>query len=281
MKARLLSIPLALGLASCDAASEGSGPEFRIAFDVRAHGDSFRCGGSYDDIGIAKTTVEPLDIRLYVHDVRLVTASGAEVPLELSADQTWQRDGVALLDFADDTGRCATGSPETNMELVGTADVDEDVVGVSFTLGLPTEANHIDAVRSPAPFNAPGMWWSWTGGFKYARIDVATPTHPAWFLHLGATSCEGSPAEGIDCAWSNVPRIQLSGMDLQTDTVILDIASLYGDSDLDAPIDYESDFINGCMAFSGDPECAPIFERLGVEFEGPNTFEQQAFTVEP
>ncbi|MCR9165389.1 MAG: MbnP family copper-binding protein [Nannocystaceae bacterium] len=274
----ILGLALLLaGLPSCDSVEEP--PSHRIAFDIQLGGESFRCGGRYDGVGVSGTTVEPLDARFYVHDVTLRTASGAEVPLELEQDQAWQRGSVALLDFADDTGRCETGSPQTRMEVVGTADTDEEIVGVAFTLGLPAEDNHIDAVRSPAPFNAPGMWWSWTGGFKYARIDVATDANPTWFLHLGATSCEGSPAQGFGCAWENLPRIELGAMNPDTQAVVLDLGRLYEASDLDASIDYETDFINGCMAFSGDPECAPIFERLGVEFEGDGAFEQRAFVA--
>ncbi len=261
----------------CDEAEEPT--THRVAFDIQLDGRPFRCGETFEGVGLSASTVEPLDARFYIHDVALKTAAGEEVPLELEQDQAWQRGAVALLDFADDTGRCQTGSPQTRTEVVGTADTDEEIVGVAFTLGLPADENHIDAVRSPAPFNAPGMWWSWTGGFKYARIDVATDTNPVWFLHLGATSCEGSPAQGISCAWDNLPRIELDAMDLDTDAVVLDIGALYEASDLAAPIDFETDFINGCMAFSGDPECRPIFERLGVEFEGGGAFEQRAFVA--
>ena len=276
-KIRLCLVAALATVSACDGGAED--PTFRIAFDVQVDGQPFRCGGAYDGLGTSSTTVEPTDIRLYVHDVALRTASGDLVPLELEQDQRWQRDSVALLDFADDSGRCATGSPETRMEVVGTAPVDDDVVGVSFTLGLPADANHIDAVRSPAPYNAPGMWWSWTGGFKYARIDVTTPVNPNWYIHLGATSCEGSPASGFSCAWANLPRIELNAMDPDTQSVVLDVGVLYEGSDLEAPVDYVTDFVNGCMAFSGDPECAPIFERLGVEFEGAAVSEQRAFSA--
>ncbi len=279
MKKRLL--PLLVGVlavvSACDEDTEAR--TFRVAFDVQLDGKPFRCGSSYDGVGRSATTVEPLDVRFYLHDLILVTASGEEVPLTLEQDQQWQRGSVALLDFADDSGRCETGSPQTNMEVVGTADVDDPVVGVAFTLGLPAEENHVDAVRSPAPYNAPGMWWSWAGGFKYARIDVATDVNPTWFIHLGATSCEGSPAQGFGCAWENIPRIELASMDPDSQSVVLDLGALYQDSDLEAEIDYETDFITGCMAFSGDPECGPIFERLGVEFEGPAKFEQRVFSA--
>ncbi len=268
---------LAVVVPSCDDTADDQ--TYRIAFDVVFDGAPFRCGGVYEGVGTTQTTVEPLDVRMYIHDVALLTSSGEQIPLQLNQDEQWQRDEVVLLDFADDTGRCQTGSPQTNMEIVGTAAARHDVVGVAFTLGLPAEDNHIDAVRSPAPYNAPGMWWSWTGGFKYARIDVATPVNPQWYIHLGATSCDGNPAGGFSCAWDNIPRIELDTMDPMTQSVVLDLASLYEGSDLEAPIDYQSDFVNGCMAFSGDPECAPIFERLGVEFEGPAQYDQSVFSA--
>jgi hypothetical protein len=80
--------------------------------------------------------MRPLDFRMYVHDVRLIDASGNAVAVQLDNDGVWQRDGLALLDFEDGTGACETGSPATRFEVVGKAPRGT-YHGVSFVLGVP------------------------------------------------------------------------------------------------------------------------------------------------
>ncbi len=72
---------------------------------------------------------------------------------------------------------------------------------------------------------------------------------------------------GFSCAYNNVPEIELTGFDPRAGAVTFDIASLYEESNLDTQIDHKTDFVAGCMAFEGDPECPAVFERLGMKFE--------------
>jgi len=270
----VLSLALLGAMCSCSASDEGQATE-TVAFSLRYDGAEVGCADSMQGVGTSDSDIELRDARFFIHDIKVVTEDGASHELKLDSTE-WQRDGVALIDFADDTGLCETGSPETNRTITGTHDAEGDVVEIEFTLGLPKELNHLDAARSPAPLNASGMAWSWTGGYKYARIDARSEANENWYIHLGATGCEGSPAEGIECLFENRARIQVDGLS-ETPTIVLDLEKLYEGSDLDAPIDYQTDFVNGCMAFSGDPECAPIFEALGMTFEDENTTAQSAF----
>ena len=94
-------------------------------------------------------------------------------------------------------GTCTTGSPQTNLALRGTVPAADDYTGVKFVLGLPEELNHLDGARAPAPFNVPGMWWAWKGGYKFIRLDLDRVDMPAdqesvYFHHLGATTCDGA-----------------------------------------------------------------------------------------
>ena len=41
----------------------------------------------------SSTSLELSDFRLYVHDVRLVTEGGDEVPVTLEQDGVWQHEG--------------------------------------------------------------------------------------------------------------------------------------------------------------------------------------------
>ncbi len=71
-----------------------------------------------------------LDYRMYVHDMRLLTADGREVPLELIEDGTWQHRGVALLDFEHGSG-CDSGTEPTNASVHGMVRVRASVVASS------------------------------------------------------------------------------------------------------------------------------------------------------
>lgn len=258
-----------VALAGCgEAGPEEAAPAtFALQFAAKVGDAPFSCGATFEGLGTSQSSATPLDFRMYVHDVRLLGADGKEVPLALEQDGQWQREGVAFLDFEDGTGTCATGSPQTRTEVVGTAPAG-DYVGVAFVLGLPSEMNHLDAATAPAPLNVPGMWWSWKGGYKFVRLELATPVNPTYFFHLGATSCDGNVNDGFSCAFANLADIRLDGFDPEKSTVVFDVASLYAQSDLDLPVDPMKDGVSGCMAFPGDPECPPVFGTLGLNFEG-------------
>lgn len=271
-----LALALLLPLSACE-----SGPQqFTLEFVPMVGTEAFQCGSTYSGIGTGETSITPLDFRLYVHDVTLIGADGSSTPLELTQDGVWQRDTIALLDFEDGTGDCETGSPLTRMVVEGTAPAG-DYTGVAFTLGIPASYNHLDAATAPPPLNVPGLWWSWSGGYKYARLDVRTPNNPAFYFHLGATNCSGDSSSGYDCAYQNLPRITLMNTVPGEDHIVMDLKHFYANSDLEHPVDYVSDYVSGCMAFSGDPECEPLFNVLGMTFEAAtaNPPAQSLFTV--
>jgi len=237
--------------------------DIELHFDARWRQTPFGCGSLLDGIGKSGSTAEPLDLRFYVHDVMLVRDDEQAVPFVLSADDEWQSTQVALLDFEDGSGRCDRGTQATNTVLRGRAPQHSDYVGLGFTLGVPPELNHLDLSTAAAPLDVPGMWWSWQGGYKYVRAELATPQNPDGFLfHLGATSCAGSPANGYACERQNLPRITLVGD--TTKPVTLDVAALFGSVDLSQKPDLATDLVPGCMSDGGDPECPPLFATLGL-----------------
>jgi uncharacterized repeat protein (TIGR04052 family) len=262
---------MSLALSAC--ASETPSDQ-KFEFSLVYNGEGVGCGDVLEKVGLSESTVELRDARIYLHELEVLFENGERESLQLE-DSEWQREGVVLLDFADDTGLCDTGSPATNHSIIGTTENDSPIAGLSFKVGLPYELNHLDAARAAAPLNAAGMAWSWTGGYKYARIDAQTTENENWYVHLGATGCEGSPAEGIDCSYSNLTAIEVA-LD-EGEIIEFDLNALYAKSDLDAQIDMVSDFINGCMAFGGDPECDAIFEAFGMSFESDEPLTQSVF----
>jgi uncharacterized repeat protein (TIGR04052 family) len=256
----LLLLPLlgATTAASC-AAPDDVLRAVEIPFSAVVGEEAFACDGTYA-LGAPAAEVQPIDLRLYVHDFA-VLSDGERVPLVLDDDE-FQGSGVALLDFEDDSGACETGSPAVHTSVTGAVPQGTGVDGVSFRVGVPEDQNHLDAATAPAPLNVPGLWWSWVGGYKFMKIDVAAPANPEFYFHLGATTCEGDPADGFSCAHGNIATVDVEG-----DAVEIDLARLYQDVDVNEPL-AEGDAVPGCMAFEGDPECPAMFAALGLGFEG-------------
>lgn len=264
LNAALLGAWALLGCGSSDDSGSAS-----LTLEVQANFGSQRadCNASLIELGSSGVAAKLLDFRLFVHDVELVRAGGERVPFRLTDDGVWQREGVALLDFEDGSGSCETGSFETNLALRGEAPPHDDYTGIAFTVGVPERLNHLDAATAAAPFNTPGLWWSWQGGYKYLKVDIATEGHPnGYFFHLGGTNCAGTPAEGFECQHANLGRIELASSGLGP--IVIDASSFYRDLDLSELPDGETDLVPGCMASSRDPECPAMFQALGLTFEG-------------
>lgn len=225
-------------------------------------GAAFSCGTSFSDLGTTSATFQVNDFRLYIHNVAVIHGDGTRSPVTLDSNE-WQSQDVVLLDFEDASGECV-GTPETNLEVVGTVDDASDITGVEFTIGVPEELNHLDSASASAPLNIPGMYWSWMGGYKYLRVDMTGAGGEPFVFHLGATGCMGSTADGFAC--TNQYRITHSfDLDLQTQALAVDLAALVAGSDLTTPNDMMSDPVAGCMSGVDDPQCPPLFAALGLE----------------
>lgn len=256
-----------------------------IAFEGRVNDQAFECNRTFSGVGTTETVLKPLDFRLYVHDVKWVLADGQETPFLLKQDGVFQRDNVALLDFETGDGTCETGSPEVHTTLDGIEPPPAQAQALVFTVGLPPELNHLDAAREAAPFNVIGLWWSWAGGYKFARIDVATDANPeGFYFHLGGTGCGGNSTEGYRCDFANQARIELPAAPLLSGQAVqVQLAALYQGLDLNKVPEPPNDSLAGCMAFPGDPECPAMFAALGLTYlsNDPAPEAQRLFQVTP
>ncbi len=233
-----------------------------IAFEGLVGGAAFSCGGVYPNIGTSGTSLTALDLRLYVHEVALITSDGRTVPVALDQDGIWQNGDVALLDFENGDG-CEGGNAPMNRAVSGTVPGDgATYTGVSFRLGVPEERNHLDADTQPSPLNLSSLFWGWNDGYKFLRIEGRTTGQPAGFrLHVGATGCTGDAPSGTRvCANGNRPEIVLDGFDLASDAVVLDLGDLFSTSDLDV----DGGGAPGCMADADDPECPIMLAAIGI-----------------
>lgn len=258
----LLACTLCFAFVSGCGSSSGDDKHVHINFSASLAGKSFACGGNFEALGLTGSSATPQDLRFYVHNVALTNSAGESVPVELENDGLWQRDGLALIDFEDGTGACADeGTPETNTVIHGTVP-DGDYTGVSFTLGVPFEKNHIDAQTAEPPQNLTALWWNWAFGFKFLKFDLSTTGQPdGWRVHLGSTGCSGNEAGAVNqCTEPNRVSVALTGFNPDTNVVNLNLTAFLDGSN----IDYNTpETAPGCMS-GEDPECVSLFDKLGL-----------------
>lgn len=284
MRAALPLALLATAAAGCAPQRSGPGTDLflvDIPFEARFGSEAFACGEQYDGVGSSSSRIEPRFLKLYVSELELLDGSGDSTELVLLPDGRWQQHQVGLIDLATDAGLCAEYENATTNTVLHGATSPGEYTGLRFRLGIGPDLNHLDAELAQPPLEVPEMWWSWALGYRWLRLELSTPAHETWNFHHGATACEGEPESGYDCAYDNDTLIELPFTPGQS-TVVLDLEELLSGSDLEAEPSDPLDSVVGCMSFEHDPECAPLFERLGLVWEsneaGPA---QTAFYTEP
>jgi uncharacterized repeat protein (TIGR04052 family) len=271
-------IPFALTLLLLAGCSDPTDVEVRFAGLV--DGAPAACGTTYDGLGATSASWTLEDFRLYVTDIRLLTAEGDEVPVTLEESPS-QLEGTVLLDFEDGSSGCPSGSASTNTSIVGTVDDAGPFDGIRFTVGVPFDRNVANVADAPEPFASTAMFWNWQDGYKFIRIDGRTvtgdPEPLAWFLHLGSTGCDGDPVTGgtTTCANPNLVEVELTGFDPTTETISVDPAPVMAATDLTV----RDAIQNGCMSNPMDTDCAEVFPRLGLPFMGVAPMPQQLFSA--
>jgi uncharacterized repeat protein (TIGR04052 family) len=246
-----------------------------IHFKGAVGAEDFACGQSYKDIGVTKSTIRPIDFRFYIHNVRLLDDNGKQTPVELTQDDKWQFDDLALIDFEDATGGCGNGTPEKNTVVLGTLPVGR-YSGLQFTVGVPFEKNHTDLTTMPSPLNLTALSWVWNAGRKFMRVEVASTGKPrGYVMHLGSTGCTPNQTRitvPTSCVHPNRVEVSLAGFDPAKDQVVVDLAELLKNSDLDGKPEQKG---GGCMSNPNDPECAPMFAALGLPLTGAEAVHPQ------
>jgi uncharacterized repeat protein (TIGR04052 family) len=266
----------AFSLASAASAAEPVTIHFRGA----VNGAPFECGRSYPAVGANKSALTAEDFRFYVHDVRLVDASGAEHLLDLDQQTKWQIERTALIDLENKTGDCANGTAETNFAVRGTVDAAGPWQSLRFTLGVPFNRNHTDLARMPAPLNLTAMAWTWNTGRRFARLDVKSGAN-GFAIHLGSTGCLPSTTPTVipaSCSSPNRVAVELPNFDPGKNAVVADLGRLLAATRVDqnAP-----DTPGGCRSEPEDPDCAGIFANLGLPFGAVPAAGQKVFATGP
>lgn len=267
-----LTFALTLALTACGAPA--TAPEvgeqterlvdstLRIRFAAEVNGAPFSCDRSYPGVGRSAATFSPSDLRMYVHGVELVHADGTAEPAQLVQDGRWQYDQLALLDFEDRTGACINGTPDVRT-VVELQPPSAPVAGLRFKVGVPFNLDHANAALAPSPLNLSAMFWGWSAGYKFLRLDGRISGSGPLHVHVGSVGCVADASGGIvSCAAPNVAQIELPAFDPALDTVAFDIGTLRSGSTFGA------DAATSCMGQPSEPACRPVFERLGLGVDG-------------
>jgi uncharacterized repeat protein (TIGR04052 family) len=246
MQPRYVAILLAtLSIAAC------GDPPLRVAIPFAAAfaGADVTCSG--------QSPVQLTDLRFYVYDLHLIDADGQPHALELIADDTWQRDGLALLDLEDGSGSCLNGTAASNAVIAGTV-ADGEYRGLGFTLGVPFELNHGDPLRAAAPLGDADMHWHWRGGYKFLRAGVRSADDRFW-LHLGSTGCEGTIRNITGCSSPNRVSVTIADFEPGRDAVRVDLSALVAG---DVLADGEG---SDCSSGPAETSCVAPFRALGLD----------------
>jgi uncharacterized repeat protein (TIGR04052 family) len=273
------AVLLLAALAACGDDSTGPAQPLDVTVEFAAvvNGAPFQCGQTYAGVGSSNTDVILTDFRLYVSAVELIDASGEAYPLELEQDGLWQRENLTLLDFEDGTSSCGNGTAGTNTSVRGTAPAG-DYTGLRFTLGVPESLNHGDQTTAAPPLDLTALFWSWNGGYKFARMDHTSAAQPnGWNVHLGSTGCtpSGDPTvPATSCANPHRPTITFDVYDWELNEIVADFGALVADSDLTQNTNQL-----GCMSFPGDPDCPAVMNNFGLDYEGSTSGGQKFFSL--
>ncbi|KAM3094588.1 MbnP family copper-binding protein [Phormidesmis sp. 146-12] len=265
-----------------------------IRFAAKVGKQPFACGSNYS-LGKPATNQTLSDFRFYVSEVALIDDQGKAVPLTLEQDNKWQYQNVALLDFENKMGACVNGTTEMRDRIVGTVPKG-NYTGLKFTLGLPSGLNHEDSTLAPSPLNLTGLWWNWQFGYKFARIDLQSPTmapmggrqkhqepggeaSSGFPIHLGSAGCQAGTAseKPSRCDFPNRATIVLTRFDPAKNLVVADLTQLVATTNLNQN---QPKTAPGCMSEPDDRNCVGIMANLGLPFMSKPAVTQTFFRVE-
>jgi uncharacterized repeat protein (TIGR04052 family) len=258
--------------ASLDSAARDAGPQRRVTirFKAEVSGQAFACGQTYANQGSTRVMATPTDLRFFVQDLRLINAAGADVPVRMDTRSPWQVPELALIDFENAQGSCASGNAGTNLEITGEVPVGS-YAGVAFKNGVPAALNHADPALAPAPLkNAPGAYWSWALGYKFliAELHQVVPAGQipgTAGVHVGSAACSGDV-----CGRPNRNEIRLSGFNPDSSVIVVDLGTIHAGSDLTMEAQ--------CHSFG--TSCPAPFTALGIDYDtGLPLATQGAFKV--
>lgn len=208
------------------------------------------------------------DARFYVSSVKLLRADGTTADVTLTSDGVWQSTRVALLDYETGGvtvagGGTTSGTSATNNRVVGSAPAGV-YTGVQFDLGVPADLNHLDANNTTSPLNIINMWWAWSSGYKFVKLEFTKDADTNFTnFHLGSQNCPTSgatPPTSGTCTNQFRPTIRV------TSTQAINPGSAVINVDLEKWLDgyTHPTGTKTCMPLSSGSFCNPLVTNIGL-----------------
>jgi uncharacterized repeat protein (TIGR04052 family) len=230
----------------------------------------------------AKVGTTPLNCTSpYPEQVTLIAADGSKTPIVFDERAPFQTHDVALLDFTELAGSCLSGGAMVNSTITGRVP-EGNYTGISFVNGVPETLNHKNITMQSAPLQDASMFWGWQSGYRFIVVEILPTSLPeedagttevgsATFVHIGSVGCNGTNATGYSCTRPNRNRIELTGFDPDTSTIVADFSKVFADIDL----------ARATECHGPNPECEPMYRALGVDLKtGAALSAQSVFHVE-
>lgn len=249
------------------------GDPVTITFKAVLADQDFKCGTAVTGQGAFGTTVTPMDFRTFVQDVKLIDDQGVEFPVALDVRPPWQSADVALLDFEDGTGACASsGNTETNVTITGKVATGNRYTAISFVNGVPEALNHDDPATLTEPLASyAALHWDWLMGFRFVKLELAALADPGdpnttvatSVVHIGSVGCANAPtdvdagpdAPSIVCSKPNRNRVVLADYNVGKSVIVADVGRLFGSTNLG---------VDSTCHGSG-PACEQPLSSLGID----------------
>lgn len=235
-----------------DDSNNTSSQKIDLDFAAKINSSVLVCDENTESVGTVATLADIKYFGLYVSELEVASASGDFLPVTLAESTTADVEkGISLLAFC--------GTDLKNSNITGTVATDEDISRVRFTIGVPEKYNHLDATTADGILNTEiAMHWSWTSGYKHARMDVA-----GWNIHIGSTACNGVGTDDVSsiCSNGNRPTYTFENIDFSKDQIEFNYADLVMTSDVTSNTPATPP---GCMSKATDPECENVFTALGL-----------------
>lgn len=259
-KGPLASVFVSL-LVGCQSPQSSAPLPISLDFQAVLGGQPFSCQGEFPG-------VELHQLKLFVYDLRLLSADGHETPVAIQQLPPWQKpgkgdEGLVLLDYENGTGHCKNGTPGTHTSVLGSAPAGV-YTGLSFRLGVPFSLNHGDPIRAQPPLNDSTMHWNWQGGYKFLRLDGKVSQQP-YIVHIGSTGCEGTFTNVTRCTRENRADVSLSGLtwtEASAPDSALQVRHAQISIHLEPLLQGSGD---GCMAEADNPACEAIYHALHLD----------------
>ncbi|MFC6440815.1 MbnP family copper-binding protein [Pseudobowmanella zhangzhouensis] len=235
---------LLLTLSACGSAPSGQS----LSIELRWQGKPIGCGGQLDN------GWQVQELRFYLYQLTASDDSG-----EHSLHVNQQADNESNVSAEVTLAEFSCQAEALRAPLTIAPAIPEGSDQLSFVIGVPFELNHQNPLQQPAPLNRPDMFWSWQGGHKFVRLEMARADQHFSF-HLGSTGCAAASkvrAPQTACEEPNTVAVSLPWQ--AGKHIVLDLAKLLGD---------DPDQKQSCTFHFGEEQaCASLLQHLPQAFE--------------